>query len=184
MVHSLTRAPREVIRPVQETVIELFQQIARTDSKMLEYSIVKIRETERSTSDVALEGVMIAIVDRYVLLTYAMGPAIGSPQPEKKKVHKSATANPAFKDGVAIQCQICSNEHSAKDGLAFTEKTKRMQSNEESYFLAKLSRAESDAQLSKHRGVRRKVLFGLCEAEMLPTIGSSNELTRHKIAGN
>ena len=115
MVYSLTSAPREVIRPDRRTVIELLQQTARTDSRMLEYSIGKIQETEHSTSDVALEGVMIDIVDRYVRLTDARGPAKGSPQPETKKGDKSATANPAFKDGIAIQCQICGNKHNAKD---------------------------------------------------------------------
>ncbi len=88
MVYSLTSAPREVIRPDRRTVIELLQQTARTDSRMLEYSIGKIQETEHSTSDVALEGVMIDIVDRYVRLTDAMGPVKSSPQPEKKKGDK------------------------------------------------------------------------------------------------
>jgi hypothetical protein len=68
---------------------------------------------------------MIDIVDRYVRLTNAMGPAKGSPQPEKKKGDKLATANPAFKDGIAIQCKLCGNEHSAKDSPAFKEKNKK-----------------------------------------------------------
>ncbi len=62
MVQDLTSTPREVIRPVQETAMELLQQIARSDPRMVEYSIGKIQEIERSPINISLEGVMIMLM--------------------------------------------------------------------------------------------------------------------------
>ena len=115
MVQDLTSLPREVMRPVQETAIEILQQTARSDPRMVEYSIGKIQEIERSPIDISLEGVMVDVVDRYVRITEAMGHTKGSQQSEKKKGEKPATANPAIKDGMSVQCQICGCKHSASE---------------------------------------------------------------------
>jgi hypothetical protein len=58
---------------------------------------------------------MSDIVDRYVRISDAIGQAKSSPQIEKKKGDKPATANPATKDGLQVQCQLCRSEHSAID---------------------------------------------------------------------
>ncbi len=116
---------------------------------MLEYSIGKIQVTERSTPDVALEGALIDIVDKYVRLTDTTGPAKSSPQPEKKKGDKSATANPAFKTVLQFNIRFVVTSIVRKTVQLSRKKPKRMQSDEERYFLARLIREESDTQLSK-----------------------------------
>ncbi len=115
MVFELTSGVREVTKPVQETATELLQQVARSDSRMVEYAIRKIEEIQRSQKETSLEAVMSDIVDRYVRINDAIGQAKSSPQIEKKKGDKPATANPATKDGLQVKCQLCRSEHSAID---------------------------------------------------------------------
>ena len=74
---------------------------------MLEFVLDKIQKIQRSTKEIALEEIMLDIVDRYVHLQETIGPAKETPQTEKKKGDKSATANPAIKDGMSVKCQIC-----------------------------------------------------------------------------
>eukprot|EP00291_Cryptomonas_curvata_P021451 CAMPEP_0172166326 /NCGR_PEP_ID=MMETSP1050-20130122/8919_1 /TAXON_ID=233186 /ORGANISM="Cryptomonas curvata, Strain CCAP979/52" /LENGTH=1009 /DNA_ID=CAMNT_0012836923 /DNA_START=133 /DNA_END=3159 /DNA_ORIENTATION=+ len=115
MIFGLVRGVRESIKPVQETAIEALRQIATVEPRMLEFALDKIQKIQRSTKDTSLEEVMLDIVDRYVQVEETVGAAKVNPQPDKKKGDKSVTANPAFQNGTAVQCQICGSEHSAKD---------------------------------------------------------------------
>jgi hypothetical protein len=115
MVFELTSGEQEVIKPIQETATELLQQVARSDSRMVEYEIRKIEEIERSQKETSLEAVMSDIMDRYIRISDAIGQAKSSPQIKKKRVTKPATANPATKDGLQVKCQICRSEHFAID---------------------------------------------------------------------
>ncbi len=68
---------------------------------------------------------MSDIVDRYIRMSYDMGQAKSILQIEKKKGDKSATVNPATKDGLQAKCQICQSEHSAKDCPCFKDLLKK-----------------------------------------------------------
>ncbi len=118
-IFELTSGAREVIKPVQETATELLQQIARSDYRMVEYTIGKRQKIERSQRETSLEAVISDIVDRYVRKSDVMGQAKSNPQIEKKKGDKSATANPATNDGLQVKCQICQLQHAAKDSPHF-----------------------------------------------------------------
>ena len=127
MVFGLIGGVREVIKPPPDTAKEFLHQLAQTEprTRMLEFVLDKVQEIEQSSKEITLDQVLYTTVDRFVRLQEAVGPTKSNSLSEKKKGDKSATANPAFKDGIAIQCQICGNEHSAKDCPAFKEKTKK-----------------------------------------------------------
>ena len=113
MVYALVSGPREQIKPVQETAVEVLRKTATVEPRMLEFVLDKIQKIQRSTKEIALEEIMLDIVDRYVHLQETIGPAKETPQPDKKKGEKSATANPAVMNGAKVQCQICGSEHNA-----------------------------------------------------------------------
>jgi hypothetical protein len=115
VVFDLTSGMREVIKPVEETAIELLQEITRSESRMIEYAIGKVQEIERSPKEISLEAVMSDVVDRYIRISDAMGQAKSTPSTEKKKGEKSTSANPAIRDDAQVRCQICQLEHTARD---------------------------------------------------------------------
>ena len=135
LIFDLTSGPREIIKPVQETAKQLLQQIVRTDARMIEFAINLEQTIEQSPAECTMESVMKAIVERQSRINDAMGPAKctlqmdkqGDSKDGKKKGDKSATANPAFKDGIAgsLKCQLCSLDHSATDCPTFQELRKQ-----------------------------------------------------------
>ncbi len=110
MVFDLTSEVREVLKPVQESSAELLQEIPRS---MVEYTSCKTQEIECRSKETSLEAVMFDIMDKYVRISNAMGPAKSNQQIEmkhddkdsKKKVDKPATANPAINYNSRVTCQ-------------------------------------------------------------------------------
>ena len=72
----------------------------------MEFVLVKIQRIHHSTKETAFEEVMPDVVDRHVHLQENIESAEETSQTEKKKDDKSSTANPAFKHGMQVKCQI------------------------------------------------------------------------------
>jgi hypothetical protein len=89
---------------------------------MVEYAIGNIQDIERSTTgkNITMEEETIDIVDRHIRSNEAIGPAKCGPTSDtqsdfkdgKNEGDKSATVNPAFKDGLKPVSQICGTEQS------------------------------------------------------------------------
>ena len=80
----------------------MLRKTATVEPRMLEFVLDEIQKIQRSTKEIALEEVMLDIVDRYAHLQETIGPAKETPQTEKEKADKPVTANPTQKDGEAI----------------------------------------------------------------------------------
>ena len=58
LVFDLTSGPREVIKPVEETLIELLHQVAKTESRMVEFATNVLQEIKHSAVEMPMEAVM------------------------------------------------------------------------------------------------------------------------------
>jgi hypothetical protein len=115
MVFGLIGGVREVIKPPQNTAKDFLHQVAQTEPRMLEFVLGEVQDIEPCSKEINFYQVWYTTVNRLVRMKEAAGPTKSNSQSEKIAGDKSATTNPAFKDGVRILCQICGSKHSAKD---------------------------------------------------------------------
>ena len=133
-IFELSSVPKARIKSVHETIIQLIQQVGRTDYPVNAYFAAQLQDlVERSSVEYSLDDVLSKIIEHHNRMKQ-IGPAKcdsptdkSSEGKDSKKKSDKQTANPAFRSGAegSITCQICSSEHSAKECPLFFELKKQ-----------------------------------------------------------
>jgi hypothetical protein len=107
-IFELSSVPKARIETVHETIIQLIQQVGRTDYLVNIYFAAQLQElVEHSSVEYSLDDVLSKIIEHHNCMK-PIGPAkCDSPSDKssdgkdsKKRSDKSATANPALRSGI------------------------------------------------------------------------------------